>query len=49
MMPKLFQDFSLTAVMAGLVTCLIGISISAVLVIEAAQSLGANAAQISSW
>ena len=48
-MPKLLQDLSLTAVIAGLITCLIGISVSAVLVIEAAQSLGAYTTQISSW
>ena len=49
MMPKLLQDLSFPAIMAGFITCMIGISVSAVLVIEAAQSLGANAAQISSW
>ena len=48
-MPKLLQDLSFPAIMAGFITCMIGISVSAVLVIEAAQSLGANAAQISSW
>lgn len=48
-MSKLLQDFSLPAVMAGFMTCMIGISVSAVLVIEAAQSLGASPAQISSW
>lgn len=48
-MPKLLQDLSFPAVMAGFITCMIGISVSAVLVIEAAQSLGANATQISSW
>lgn len=49
MMPKLLQDLSFPAIMAGFITCMIGISVSAVLVIEAAQSLGANQAQISSW
>lgn len=48
-MSTLQQDFSLTAAFAGLITCLVGISVSAVLVIETAQSLGANTAQISSW
>ncbi|MDP1315600.1 benzoate/H(+) symporter BenE family transporter [Acinetobacter lwoffii] len=48
-MPKLLQDLSFPAIMAGFITCMIGISVSAVLVIEAAQSLGANQAQISSW
>jgi|GEM_PF-2745590 hypothetical protein len=39
MMPKLLQDLSFPAIMAGFITCMIGISVSAVLVIEAAQSL----------
>ena len=38
MMPKLLQDLSFPAIMAGFITCMIGISVSAVLVIEAAQS-----------
>ncbi len=46
---SLRQDFSITAVFAGFITFLIGISVSSVLVIQAAQSLGANSAQISSW
>ena len=37
------------AILAGLITCFIGISVSAILVIQAAQGLGANAEQISSW
>ena len=48
-MPKLLQDFSIPAVFAGFITFLIGISVSAVLVIQAAQILGASAEQISSW
>lgn len=52
-MPKslttLIQDFSIPAVFAGFITFLIGISVSSVLVIQAAQSLGATEAQISSW
>ena len=48
-MQKLIQDFSIPAVFAGFITFLIGISVSAVLVIQAAQLLGATAAQISSW
>ena len=48
-MQKLLQDFSIPAVFAGFITFLIGISVSAVLVIEAAQLLGASAEQITSW
>lgn len=48
-MHKFFSDFSMTAAFAGFITCLVGISVSAVLVIQAAQNLGANTAQISSW
>ena len=48
-MQKLIQDFSIPAVFAGFITFLIGISVSSVLVIQAAQLLGANPAQISSW
>lgn len=46
---KLAQDFSVPAVFAGFITFLIGISVSSILVIQAAQSLGASTAQISSW
>lgn len=46
---KFIQDFSIPAVFAGFMTFLIGISVSSVLVIQAAQILGANKAQISSW
>lgn len=45
----LLQDFSIPAVFAGFITFLIGISVSSVLVIQAAQILGANSDQISSW
>ncbi len=48
-MQKIIQDFSIPAVFAGFITFLIGISVSAVLVIQAAQLLGATAVQISSW
>lgn len=48
-MQKLIQDFSIPAVFAGFITFLIGISVSAVLVIQAAQTLGATATQITSW
>ena len=48
-MQKLFQDFSVPAVFAGFITFLIGISVSSVLVIQSAQVIGANTAQINSW
>ena len=48
-MQNLLRDFSVPAAFAGFMTCLVGISVSAVLVIQTAQSLGANQAQISSW
>lgn len=48
-MQKLLQDFSVTAVFAGFITFLVGITVSAVLVIQAAQLLGANPEQITSW
>ena len=48
-MQKIIQDFSIPAVFAGFITFLIGISVSAVLVIQAAQILGATPEQITSW
>jgi len=48
-MQKLLQDFSIPAVFAGFITFLVGISVSATLVIQAAQLLGANLAEITSW
>ncbi|MDM1763282.1 MULTISPECIES: benzoate/H(+) symporter BenE family transporter [unclassified Acinetobacter] len=48
-MQKLLQDFSIPAVFAGFITFLVGISVSSVLVIQAAQLLGATQAQITSW
>ena len=48
-MQKIIQDFSIPAVFAGFITFLIGISVSAVLVIQPAQILGASAEQITSW
>lgn len=48
-MQKILQDFSIPAVFAGFITFLIGISVSAVLVIQAAQALGASPEQITSW
>ena len=46
---RLVRDFSLSAVAAGFVTVLVGFTASAVIVFQAAQSLGASPAQISSW
>lgn len=48
-MHKIIQDFSIPAIFAGFITFLVGISVSSVLVIQAAQLLGANQAQITSW
>lgn len=44
-----FKDFSVSALIAGFVTVLVGFTSSAVIVFQAAQAFGANAAQISSW
>lgn len=49
LMQKLIQDFSIPAVFAGFITFLVGISVSSVLVIQAAQLLGASPEQITSW
>ena len=43
------RDFSLSAVAAGFVTVLVGFASSAVIVFQAAQSLGASPEEISSW
>jgi benzoate membrane transport protein len=42
-------DLSLSAVIAGFVAVLVGYTSSVVIVFQAAQSLGATAAQLSSW
>jgi benzoate membrane transport protein len=47
--PQLLRDFSISAIAAGLVTVLVGFTSSAAIVFQAAQSLGATPAQISSW
>nr|WP_282437752.1 benzoate/H(+) symporter BenE family transporter [Acinetobacter radioresistens] len=49
MIQKLLEDISIPAIFAGFITFLVGISVSAVLVIQAAQILGATSEQISSW
>jgi benzoate membrane transport protein len=45
----LLKDLSLSAIAAGFVTVLVGFASSAVIVFQAAQSLGASPAEISSW
>jgi benzoate membrane transport protein len=46
---SLLRDFSLSAVVAGFVTVLVGFTSSAVIVFQAAHAVGAGAAQIASW
>lgn len=46
---RFFQDFSISAVIAGFVTVLVGFTSSAVIVFQAAQALGASPAEIGSW
>ncbi|MFT4190826.1 MAG: benzoate/H(+) symporter BenE family transporter [Comamonas sp.] len=46
---RLLRDQSLSAIAAGFVTVLVGFASSAAIVFQAAQSLGATPAQISSW
>ena len=46
---SLLRDLSLSAIAAGFVTVLVGFTSSAAIVFQAAQSLGANPDQISSW
>jgi benzoate membrane transport protein len=43
------KDISLSAVIAGFVTVLVGFTSSAVIVFQAAQAFGANPAQVASW
>ncbi|MEO1069732.1 MAG: benzoate/H(+) symporter BenE family transporter [Cyanobacteria bacterium J06638_6] len=45
----LLQDISLSAVIAGFVTVLVGFTSSAVIVFQAAQALNATPAEIASW
>ncbi len=45
----LLKDLSLSAIAAGFVTVLVGFASSAVIVFQAAQSLGASPAEMSSW
>lgn len=46
---KIFKDVSVSAVMAGFVTILVGFTSAAVIVLQAAQNLGASPVEISSW
>lgn len=46
---KLFNDFSLSTVLAGAVTVLVGFTTSIALVFQAAYASGADAAQAASW
>ena len=46
---QFFKDFSLSALIAGFVAVLVGITSSVALVFQAAQAFGATPAQISSW
>jgi benzoate membrane transport protein len=46
---SLLRDLSLSAVVAGFVTVLVGFTSSAVIVFQAANALGAGAAEIASW
>ena len=45
----LFKDFSVSAVIAGSVTILVGFTSAAVIVFQAAQALGASQTEIGSW
>lgn len=44
-----FKDFSVSAIIAGFVTVLVGFTSSAAIVFQAAQSLGASPSEIASW
>jgi len=44
-----FKDLSLPAVVAGFITVLVGFASSAVIVFQAAQTMGAGQAEIASW
>lgn len=46
---RLLKDFSVSAVVAGFVTVLVGFTSSAVIVFQAAAALGATPEQIASW
>lgn len=46
---RLYRDASLSAVIAGFVTVLVGFTASGILIFQAAQTLGATPAQTASW
>ena len=46
---SLWRDASLPALVAGFVTVLVGFASSAVIVFQAARTLGASQAEIASW
>jgi len=46
---QLIRDLSVSAIVAGFVTVLVGFTSSAVIVFQAAQAVGADAAQTASW
>ncbi len=46
---RILQDFSISTIVAGFVTVLVGFTSSGVLIFQAAQSLGASPAEIASW
>lgn len=46
---QFFKDFSLSALSAGFVAVLVGVTSSVALIFQAAQAFGATPAQISSW
>ncbi len=46
---RLWQDLSLSALVAGFITVLVGFTSSAVIVFQAAHALDADASQIGSW
>lgn len=45
----IYKDFSISALVAGFVTVLVGFTSAGVIVFQAAQSLGATSAEIASW
>ncbi|MEO1353186.1 MAG: benzoate/H(+) symporter BenE family transporter [Cyanobacteria bacterium J06635_15] len=45
----IFKDFSISAVIAGFVTILVGFTSAAVIVFQAAQALGASPTELGSW
>lgn len=47
--PSLRRDLSLSAIVAGFVTVLVGMTSSAAIMFQAAQAVGANPAQTASW